>query len=608
LQTTADQPAAEAIPPPQESDTDLSDLDLALHDWVLRHGGTATVAHALARTHQAVTQGHTCLALEQLPPEPDPAGHSLQDELRNSSLVGAPGSIRPLILDRQHLYLQRYHEHEMHLARRLRAMMAHSPEPVDEHQLAHLFNLNAAQSINWQAVAAFAALRHHFAVISGGPGTGKTYSIVRLLCVLMETALARGESAPHVALAAPTGKAAARMLEAVHAGLTELAASEAVNMPDLLEHMPQQAQTLHRLLGLHGHDNRARFHADNPLPHDVVIVDEASMVDLPLMARLAAAVGDEARLILLGDRYQLASVESGSVLADICTHAGVNHFTAEQRQAAGGLLQNATDTADQPLGDHVITLQTSRRFNAESAIGRLAAAVNEGAVDPARQLLHTGHDDLHYHPRADAAAMQKLMDRQATAHARLLEQAETPEQILAGLNRQCILTAMHAGPAGSHSLNQGITERLAHHFGFDPARLWYHGRPVMIRRNDYRAGLFNGDVGIALSDAGGRIRIWFETADGPRAYLPGSLPAHDTVYAMTIHKSQGSEYETVSVVLPEHDVPILGRALFYTGLTRARRQLHVYADDATLVRTITRRQHRMSRLAERLTQAAAPDS
>jgi exodeoxyribonuclease V alpha subunit len=367
----------------------------------------------------------------------------------------------------------------------------------------------------------------------------------------------------------------------------------------ILEHVPQSARTLHRLLGLGGATTRPRFNADNPLPYDVVIVDEASMVDLPMMAKLADAIRNDARLILLGDRYQLASVESGSVLAEICNNAGVNRFTADQQAAAGDLIAQRMDATTHALADHVVTLQTSRRFNADSTIGRLAAAVNAGDVATAQDLLTGGHADLQYHDASDAAAISRLMDRLADDYA-ALHDATDPTLALAQLGKQCVLTAVRKGTAGSETINAGITERLARRFDFNPATAWYHGRPVMVSRNDYRTGLYNGDVGVALTNESGQIRVWFMGDHGLRAFLPSALPAHESVYAMTIHKSQGSEFDSVTLVLPDYDVPVLTRELFYTGLTRGRKQLVVYAEQHALRHTVSRRVTRVSDLADRL--------
>ncbi|WP_111748353.1 exodeoxyribonuclease V subunit alpha [Salinisphaera orenii] len=626
-QTTATTPAtstgvasgASAAHAAAATNTGLSDLDQALAHWARRHGADPLVAHAFALTSSAVAAGHTCLALNHMTSAmmSKPKQQKLSAALNTSDLVtvldgdasrdNAP--TRPLILENDRLYLQRYHAYETRLAACLRALMATEPKPVNIETLKPgngLFTADANNpaATNWQAVAVCAALRHRFTVISGGPGTGKTYAIVRLLRVLIEAALETHETPPLIALAAPTGKAATRMTESVRSGLADMGADADFDQATVEKHIPQTARTLHRLLGLTGTTTRPRFNADNPLPYDVVIVDEASMIDLPMMAKLADAIHHNARLVLLGDRYQLASVESGAVLADICSHTGINRFTSEQQAAAGDLLAERTEPADHALADHVVTLQTSRRFNADSAIGRLAAAVNAGNVETATALLNANHDDLIYHDRTDAATIGRLMDHLADHHANLCEFTD-PSLALAELGKQCVLTAVRQGPAGSETINAGITERLIRRFEINPATLWYHGRPIMIQQNDDRTGLDNGDIGIALYNAEDQLRVWFEKDDTLRAFLPSALPAHGSVYAMTIHKSQGSEFDAVTLVLPSYDVPVLTRELFYTGLTRARNQLVVYSDPDALQTTINRRVSRVSGLAARLLTTAA---
>ena len=609
--------APESARPEAAEEANLSDLDLALADWARRHGADRLVARAFALASWAVAQGHTCLALDQIPTALMSAANQagLREALTASDLVtvidgdaGDDTPTRPLVLENGRLYLQRYHAYETKLAERLSTLMAAEPNPVNVDALKPgngLFAADAANpnATNWQAVAAFAALRHHFTVISGGPGTGKTYTIVRLLRVLIEAALREEQTPPLIALAAPTGKAAARMLESVRNGLDDMGADATFDKQRVEEHVPQTARTLHRLLGLTGATTRARFNADNPLPYDVVIVDEASMVDLPMMTKLADAIRDDARLILLGDRYQLASVESGSVLAEICANAGVNRFTEDQQTAAGDLLAQPMQAANHALADHVVTLQTSRRFNADSTIGQLAAAVNAGDVDATQALLNAGHDDLAYHDRSDARAISQLMNDLADDYATLCE-ATGPTLALAQLGQQSVLTAVRQGPAGSETINAGITERLARRFDFNPIEPWYHGRPVMVRRNDYKTGLYNGDVGIALRNTDGQLRVWFEGDNGLRAFLPSALPAHDSVYAMTIHKSQGSEFDAVTLVLPDYDVPVLTRELFYTGLTRTRQRLLVFAERSALQRALNRRVNRISGIAARVVHRA----
>jgi exodeoxyribonuclease V alpha subunit len=585
----------------------IEPLELALADWALRHGGSEPVALALALTVRAVADGHSCLVLPaQGPAIPGEAplcsADELEDALAGSALAGARGSSVPLIVEGGCLYLQRYWAYEERLAGRLRALLAQPPAAVDIRRLGpdgNLFDYGwvGAGEPNWQAAAAAVALRQRFTVISGGPGTGKTYTVLRLIRLLLESAEAGGRPPPVIRLAAPTGKAAARMMESIRAGLEELPEGNAVRA-----HLPDKASTLHRLLGLRSGSVLPRHDRDNPLAADVVIVDEASMIDLPLMAKLADAVPDHGRLVLLGDRYQLASVESGSVLAELCGAAGVNAFSAAQRMALAPLVpgQGEPDVPS-PLADHVVTLQTSHRFKPESAIGRLAAAVNAGDADAAIAVGGDG-DAAEAVSLIDAPDLEALAANLADAYEPLFD-ATLPEAALDALDTVRLLTATRVGPAGAVAMNQRIFEQLARRRGLDPQQTWYHGRPVIVLHNDYRAGLFNGDTGVCLAGDDGHLRVWFRTETGLESLLPSAMPAHETAYAMTVHKSQGSEFERVWLLLPDADSAVLSRELVYTGVTRARSELAVLGPEAVLRRALERVSRRASGLGARLTEA-----
>ena len=584
----------------------LRPVDIALADWGWRHGGERPGALGLALASHALGLGHTCLPVDT-PGEALGAAAKLinaerfAEELSANALVARPDDHEtlPLVLDDNRLYLQRYWDYERRLGARLRELIEASPEPVDTSELGpegSLFARDwiASQDTDWQAVAAFVAQRHRFAVISGGPGTGKTYTIVRLMLRLIEVALANDERPPVFRLAAPTGKAAARMFASVQQGLETLQPSA-----DIRSHLPHEATTLHRLLRLRRGSTAPGHDRDRPIPADVVIVDEASMVDLPLMAKLADAVANEARLILLGDRYQLASVESGAVLADLCKPAGVNAFSPVQRAAAGPLLAAAEETAaPSPLADHVVTLQTSHRFRADSAIGRLAAAINTGDAERVQTILADDSDELRATAETGDAAMTSLVRALADRYD-ALHSAADPEAALSVMEEIRLLTGTRVGPAGSETMNARIGAALAERHGFDPERHWYHGRPLMIVQNEPRAGLFNGDVGVVWHEPDGHVRAWFLTEDGLRAIQPSMLPAHETVYAMTIHKSQGSEFDTVHLLLPQAESQVLTRELLYTAVTRARRQLHVQGTPESWRVGVERRVHRFSGLMER---------
>jgi len=603
-----------ALPDNLQASLDASGLqaiDVALADWGWRHGGGRAGALGLALANHAVTQGHTCLPLDRLDAAlGEPArlveAARFAAEVADNPLVATPGAraTRPLVLDGERLYLQRYWDYEGRLAERVRALLDAAPEPVDTAALGPqgaLFDddWTPAGSTHWQAVAAFAAQRHRFAVISGGPGTGKTYTIVRLMIRLVAAARAAGERPPVIRLAAPTGKAAARMSSSVVEGLGALAPDA-----DTRAGLPMEATTIHRLLRLRWGSTTPGHDRTRPIAADAVIVDEASMIDLPLMAKLADAIPAAGRFILLGDRYQLASVESGAVLADLCASAGVNAFSAAQHTAAAPLLATDAEPATEAaaLGDHVVTLHTSHRFRADSPIGRLAAAINAGDADAAEAVLGAGGDELHATFDNSEASLAALTRTLAGAYAPLHEAAE-PGEAIDALERVRLLTATRVGPLGSEALNARVAAQLALAYGFDAGAHWYHGRPVMIVTNEPRAGLYNGDVGVIRHDAAGRARAWFRTADGLRAFRPAVLPAHETAYAMTIHKSQGSEFDSLYLLLGTETSPVLTRELLYTGVTRARHYLHAVAPMSVWRNGVARRAARFSGLPERLSGA-----
>jgi len=581
-------------------------IDVALADWCLRHGADPLVALGMLLARRALGEGHACLTLGvEEPGIPGEAAYcstaALRAALEASVLVGGPGARCPLILEGDRLYLHRYWQYEERLAQRLRALMARQPEAVDLAPLRSgggLFEYGwiAPGETNWQAVAAATALRHRLTVISGGPGTGKTYTVLRLIRLLIDAAEAAGQPFPEIRLAAPTGKAAARMMESIHRGLDD--------WPDgarIAERLPDQASTLHRLLGLRQGSTRPFHDRDNPLNADAVVVDEASMVDLPMMAKLVDALPEKARLILLGDRYQLASVESGSVLAELCDGAGTNAFSRAQREAFGGLLAPDAMTAPgpvSPLSDHVVTLRTSHRFHPQSPIGRFAAAVNEGHAQAALDAAGEGATEI-FLELAEPTDLASLAEVLARAYGPLIE-TDDPMHALTMLDRVRLLTATRVGPAGVYAMNRRIGSLLAEAYGFDPDRPWFHGRPVIVLHNDYRAGLFNGDTGVCLRGTEGGLRVWFRTEEGVRSLLPTSMPDHETAFAMTVHKSQGSEFREVHLLLPSEDSPVLSRELVYTGVTRARERLNVHAPRDVLEAAINRRVMRRSGLAERL--------
>lgn len=591
----------------------LGALERAFVDSLLRLDPEAPepVLAAAALCCAALANGDVCLPLAPL------AGQAVFTEeggglhvppleawralLAASPLVAAPGGFAPLVLDDDRLYLARYHAYERALAAQLLARHAERPA-LDEARLAdslaRLFAANAERP-DWQRLAAAQAVRCSLAVISGGPGTGKTTTVVRLLAALLEQQ-AEGASRLAIGLAAPTGKAAARMAEAIRGAKATLPVDDAVRAA-----LPEEAQTLHRLLGSRGDSPQVRHHAGNPLALDVLVVDEASMVDLALMAKLLDALPPGARLILLGDKDQLSAVEAGAVFAELCEGRGFDPATAEALQRLTGQ-PVPTEAPGSRLGSAVVLLAHSHRFAGDSGIGELSRRINGGDPAAVLALLREGRDDLGWNPAPVASA---LLDRLERGYAAYLAAARSgdPATAFAAFAGFRALTAQREGPWGVAGLNEGLETRLKRRLGVAQRERWYPGRAVMVRQNDYALGLYNGDVGLCLATAGG-LAVFFEGEQGYRRFAPARLPSHDSAFAMTVHKSQGSEFDEVLLALPEQPSPLLSRALFYTGITRARRRVEIWGLPARLEEAVSHRAERAAGLARRLARDVPADA
>jgi len=572
---------------------------------------TALLLAALA-SHQA-GRGHVCLDLATLardadttlglgPPaagadEAEPARPAaclpariddLRAALETPLLAGSGGGTTPLVLEgpsqAPRLYLRRYREAEVAIAE---AVTARSREPIGAHLeperlrpwLDALFG-PAPEGVDWQRVAAAMAAGSALTVITGGPGTGKTTTVVRLLALLQ--GVREREQPLRMALAAPTGKAAARLGGTVAAAVSELHLPEGGEA--VRAELPTTVTTLHRLLGGRPDSRRFRFDAANPLPVDLLVVDEASMVDLELMADTLAALPPRARLVLLGDKDQLASVEAGAVLGELCHRAEGGHYTPVTTtwlEAATGTPIPAEygDPAGMALDQRVVQLRHSHRFGAQSGIGRLAAAVNRGDAAEAGALLDSELPDLaHQRPgspegiaRLAAEALAPLLEQVAAwpTDADETERDTRAETLLAGLRDFQLLAAVRQGPWGVEGLNQRVEATLSARGLLAPEGEWYAGRPVIVTRNDPGLGLANGDVGLALPGESG-LRVAFPAPEGGVRWVsPARLEAVETVFAMTVHKAQGSEFRHAALVLPEQGAPVLTRELVYTAITRA---------------------------------------
>ncbi|KEQ15417.1 hypothetical protein GZ77_01855 [Endozoicomonas montiporae] len=455
--------------------------------------------------------------------------------------------------------------------------------------------------LNWQKVAAALAATQSFSVISGGPGTGKTTTVTRLLAMLVELEQLSSGKAPVIRLVAPTGKAAARLTESIGGALEQLNCSEAVR-----NNIPGEAGTLHRLLGVIPNSTEFRHHQDNPLHLDILVVDEASMVDLPMMTRLLSALPDDARIILLGDRDQLASVDAGSVLGDICAAAGNTYSETQQKrlqQLTGYDLSTERPPTNASIHDCFCLLQKSYRFDASSGIGQLAASVNAGQIRETKAVWEAGFSDIRRHLLNDSGyqTMLQLCVDQYRPYLQAIKNDQSAREILSVFNRFRLLCALREGACGVEGLNLEIRNALARHRLIERETLWYPGRPVLITRNDHGLGLYNGDIGITLADEDDRLRVAFQLPDGSlKSLLPSRLPEHETVFAMTIHKSQGSEFAHTAMVLPDKINPVLTRELVYTGITRARQELDIFTTEVVFNQSVSRPTQRSSGLKERL--------
>lgn len=579
----------------------LSEFDVAMAQWLIRHVPETpeVLVWLTALLARQSGQGHVRLELADLRTNPDryglntPAAAAAQrclaayssDALlrllrQSGAIAQAINSPQPLVLDANALYWQRAWREECDVAARLneRLAMVLATDLVALEQLIESVFTADVSSQDQRAACRLAAQRA-LSVITGGPGTGKTTTVVRLLAILQSLAERAGEPPLRIALAAPTGKAAARLSESIASQVATLPLSTA-----LRQQIPTEVSTVHRLLGVMSQDTgqHYRHHASNPLALDILVVDEASMLDLSLMSALMEALSAQARIILLGDKDQLASVEAGAVLADLC----------------------AAQTSDTPVSalvpTHVVALTQSFRFDAQRGIGKLAYAVRIGAAT-------TAPNDDDYAPEVRRVDTVRDLFTGYDGYWASVQANEPAEAILKKLDGFRVLCAVREGAHGVLAINQACerylrkAEKIAPFVTPSP---WYVGRPVMITRNDYGLRLMNGDIGICLKAPGSdelRVAFWDGVTQCIRWLLPSRLPSCESVFAMTVHKSQGSEFTTVALVLPALYSPVLTRELIYTALTRARDAVELcIPTEAVWRQAIDAKAQRYSGLSQRL--------
>jgi exodeoxyribonuclease V alpha subunit len=572
------------------------------------------VLAAAALASQAVARGHAAFD----PAQPSwlqddsvdwPSARAWRDALKGSRWISEPqadaiaAGDAPLVWENGLLYLRRYREYERRLAAGLRRV-AQGPVQGDAvDALAPLFAalFPQARDDDRQARAAALALLQPLLLVTGGPGTGKTTTITRLLLLLIAQARQAALPPPRIALAAPTGRAAERMAESLRAASEKLRSIEGVDIA-LCNALPDTASTLHRLLGTIPGSPRFRHNADHPLPYDVIVVDEASMVDLPLMCKLVEAVADGARLILLGDRDQLPSIEAGDVLAAITDAAGdggeLPQALATRLQPLIGDVPAAAPSAKpNALSGHRVQLKRGYRQSETLDLAPLADALRAGDADRTGQLLRANAlSGVHYHEGVSDPLVGPRRETLLSVWRELLL-VDDPVIALQRASALRVLTALRDGAQGASVLNARIEEALAGAHR-DP---YFHGRLLLVTENSYRHGLFNGDIGVCQRDAQGHTVAWFAGgSEGVRGFHPGALPAHTGAFAMTVHKAQGSEFDTVWLLLPRQDARTLSRELLYTAVTRARSELHLCASEPVLRAALARHAARVSGLAWRL--------
>ncbi len=591
----------------------LRAIDYLFAEFVAERGGGNSDMMALTASVLSLSngQGDVCLELDGIAgKEVFPGSDELElgarhmpsldewmSELEQCPWVGSPGDIQPMVLDGLRLYLGKYWQFEQGVADQLLRRLSQSVEVNADLMRQGLEQRFGAltDAPDWQRIAATVSVLSPVSVITGGPGTGKTTTVLKVLLLLLEQ-----QPLLDIRLLAPTGKAAARLSESI---TRQLASME---IPDQVrERLPNQVSTIHRFLRP---DHRGRFRHNNrhPVVTDLVIVDEVSMVDLPLMSRLLDALPETTRLIFLGDRFQLSSVEAGSVLADICGPEGSQAFSEErgrQLEQVGavqaGLIEVAAESG--PMSDAIVELRHSYRFDAASGIGALAGLVNQGETRWADyEQVFERFDDVAQYDWGQGSELPGAMQLRLMQWYGEYLRADGLEQAWQRLNQVRVLSATRQGVGSVEWMNQLIEEELSSQGLLRTGEEFYHGRPIMVTRNDYGLGIFNGDVGLVWEDEQGRF-AWFEDPEGGlRPISVHQLPEHETAYALTVHKSQGSEYDRVLMVLPEELLAVVTRELIYTGITRAKSELALVSNPEVLMQGCGRRTSRGSGLAQRL--------
>ncbi len=565
---------------------------------------------------QRLTEGNICISLDDmhsnLNTTPYTNAVSAKDLLNYSNLVSKDGvNTTPFILHNDRLYFQRYFKYETSIIQKLKKLIAAETSLVADRmkqlelKVKLIQSLNANYNINgltnkeqvdWQMVSVLQALLNNFSIITGGPGTGKTTTLAKLLIVLYEL-----EPDAKVALAAPTGKASMRMFESLKSSTLPFSISTKQTIDGL------KPSTIHSLLGYKKESVNFKYNAENPLPYNWVVVDEASMIDVPMFSKLLDALGDNCRIILLGDKDQLASVEAGSLLGDLCqTLPSLNIFSIK---AASWINDFITDSErkikpefigdqQQLMSSHIIELKFSHRFNSQGAIGKLSRAVIEGDTEKLKNLIENSAGT---NVKIDHQYTPELLESFVEGYASYIQEADI-KTALKKLNECRVLVAVRQGQRGLYTTNKLIELHLRKKGIIRPDGENYEHKPIMVTRNMHDLGLLNGDTGIMRKDDKGNLKVWFEDGQGGiKSILPAYLNYCETAFAMTIHKSQGSEFDQVMVILPEGiSNALLTRELLYTGITRARTSITIQGEMDTIRHSVESCVQRISGITGRV--------
>ncbi|TLU66241.1 exodeoxyribonuclease V subunit alpha [Thalassotalea litorea] len=578
----------------------------------------ATLFHLFMALSQAQRHGHTCLQLSLLSAqhwfvsstdgeqEQQYDGYVFPDfntllRLVNVLPISADNDAM-VVFDNDSLYLRRYWLFERELADAITQRVANANEIIEsqindqKQRLTQLFPESLQNDIDWQKVAVANALNKSFSIIAGGPGTGKTYTVTKLIAAL----LMQADKTLDIQLVAPTGKAAQRLSESISAAVESFRKSQLIE-EQILNQIPTIGLTLHRLLGVIPNSPNFRHDKQNLLHCDVVIVDEVSMVDLPLMTRLFRALPTTCKVVLLGDCQQLPSVETGSVLADLAPHKTTRFSTGNGQylaQVCAESFGSEVISLNESACDYLTYLTQSRRFTGSGGIGLLAKAIIAGDSLQAWQLLANNTEQLRLSKESSLASYLVQLTNQ---HYLPVFQSDNLQQAYQAFQQFRILSPCKSGEGGVESINEQVEKELQSKGFIHFSQALYRGRPIMITQNHYKLQLFNGDIGMLWPDQDGNLKAYFPSGDGFRQVSIPRLPPFETVYAMTIHKTQGSEFDQVAMVIPQQgSAKLLTRELLYTGLTRAKSHFQLFSRKKEFTEGVNKQVRRCSGLEQRM--------